>query len=330
MRIPFFVRRPWLMLGQWFTNRDHPPIEKLRAIEDPESFVWAVLPHAARTFAACIALLPANKARAGAVGYLYCRILDTYEDLAPDPKPLLRAFASRFDGDTIAPAPGIEAPTVQDARDEGHLLLLEKVGQIDAMFRSLSPLQQETVLRCVRAMAEGMAEDDLDVLSYCRVVLGNPTVFGMELLLERELQPDERETCMRVGEMVQLANITRDVEKDRDRGVAYDDRPPDEARAYFLDLALERVPDFGAMLAMLQRPWFHLGRASGFLMLLFTDRYYEKLARRLGHEGWGAVRSTFWMLLLPFPASVSHRFTMKRAKRIADATSAWRSDHPLG
>ena len=37
-----------------------------------------------------------------------------------------------------------------------------------------------------------------------------------------ELSEREREDAMRVGEMVQLANITRDIEKDLRRGIAYD------------------------------------------------------------------------------------------------------------
>ena len=67
--VPFSVRRPGLLLQGIFTNRDQPDFAKLAALTDPEVFLWAILPHAARTFAACIVILPEQKARAAAVGY---------------------------------------------------------------------------------------------------------------------------------------------------------------------------------------------------------------------------------------------------------------------
>jgi len=322
MAVPFALRRPWLILSHWLTNRDAPDLVRLRGIADPERFVWAILPHAARTFAACIALLPSKKARAAAVGYLYCRCLDTYEDLAPEPGPLLEAFAARFD--TGAPAPRIPEPRVQDARDRAHLLLVERVDRVDAVFGALSDEHRRGIVRCVRAMADGMRRDEPDVLAYCRTVLGNPVVFGMELLLDRRLDERETETAMRVGEMVQLANITRDVEKDRERGVFYDPRLEGDAsretvravRAEFLRLALERAPDYRRMIWMLRRPRLHLGRASALLMLLFTNRFYDRCAGRLGQPGWGAADSTLALMLRTFPASFSHGYALRVARAI--------------
>src|SRR6266576_3401517 len=98
--MPFWIRRPFLILRDLVTSRDNPDLAALARIEDPEAFVWAILPHAARTFSACIALLPERSALAAAVAYLYCRMLDTYEDLVPDPAArvgALRAFAERLD-----------------------------------------------------------------------------------------------------------------------------------------------------------------------------------------------------------------------------------------
>ena len=83
MRIPFGVRRPWLLLRGGLTNRKHPDLVALGSIEDPDRFVWAILPHAARSFATSILMLPTDKAPTAAVAYLYCRMLDTYEDLSP-------------------------------------------------------------------------------------------------------------------------------------------------------------------------------------------------------------------------------------------------------
>ena len=80
----FALLRPRLLVSNLTAQRDRPRLHHLRTLVQPERFVWAILPHAARTFSACIAMLPARAARAAAVGYLYCRMLDTYEDLHPD------------------------------------------------------------------------------------------------------------------------------------------------------------------------------------------------------------------------------------------------------
>lgn len=329
LSIPFTLRRPWLMMSQWLTDRDEPDLDRLRALVDPERFVWAMLPHAARTFASCIALLPSDKARAAAVGYLYCRALDTYEDLAPQPGPLLDAFAERFGTTPLGVAPQLTDPKVQDKRDRAHLLLIECIDRVDAVYARLSETQRESITRCVRDMAAGMKEGPSDVLAYCRTVIGHPVVFALELLLDRRLDAGEVETSMRVSEMVQLANITRDIEKDHSRGVIYDPRlegTPDEAtirevRTDLMWTALERVPDYRGLLAMLRRPRFRMGRASALLMLLYTSRYYDACARRLGYEGWAAPRSTVGLFVRVFPAAFSHRYAMRAARHVERAVA---------
>jgi phytoene/squalene synthetase len=315
------------MMSQWLTDRDKPDLDRLRALADPERFVWAMLPHAARTFASCISLLPSDKARAAAVGYLYCRCLDTYEDLATDPAPLIGAFGKRFDGDRVAAAPELVDPHVQDARDRAHLLLVECVDRVDAVYARVSEPQRESIARCVRDMAAGMQDGKGDVLAYCRTVIGHPVVFALELLLERPLDAGERETAMQVSELVQLANITRDIEKDLSRGVIYDPRLEQNSDAETIRtvredltrLALERAPAYHRLMYMLKRPRFQLGRASALLMLLFTSRFYDSSARRLGYEGWAAPRSTVGFFLRVFPAAFSHRYAMRATRRIERA-----------
>ena len=316
------------MLSQWLTDRDRPDLGRLRRLEDPDRFLWAILPHAARTFASCISLLPLHKARAAAVGYLYCRSLDTYEDLSPEPAPLLEAFGDRFAGSSPLAAPPLVNPRVQDARDGVHLLLLEHLDRVDAVYERLTEAHRRSIAGCVREMATGMRRrhsgGPADVLAYCRSVIGYPVVFALELLLERQLDSHERETAMQVSEMVQLANITRDIEKDLDRGVAYDSRlvdAPDETvihtvREDMMRLALNRAPAYRRLMEMLEHPRLQLGRASALLMLLFTSRYYDECARRLGYQGWAAARSTADLFVRVFPASFSHRYAMKAAQRI--------------
>ena len=317
-----------MMLSQWLTDRDRPDLDKLRGMVDPERFLWAILPHAARTFASCISLLPLHKARAAAVGYLYCRSLDTYEDLAPEPAPLLDAFGHRFGEPPLPAAPPIVNPRVQDARDGVHLLLLECLDRVDAVYGRLSDAHRLSIAGCVREMAAGMCRRRSDgsgnVLAYCRAVIGYPVVFALELLLERQLDSQERETAMQVSEMVQLANITRDIEKDLDRGVTYDSRLVDApdvttihaVREDMMRLALNRAPAYRRLMEMLEHPRLQLGRASALLMLLYTSRYYDECARRLGYEGWAATRSTTDLFVRVFPASFSHRYAMKTAHHV--------------
>ena len=63
-------------------DRRHPPLSKLAKIEKPKKFLWSILPSIARSFSFCIAFLPNRLAPSLAVAYAYCRMLDTYEDVA--------------------------------------------------------------------------------------------------------------------------------------------------------------------------------------------------------------------------------------------------------
>jgi phytoene/squalene synthetase len=328
--LPFGVRRPFLILRDLSANRDRPNLRMLDRIGDPEAFVWAILPHAARTFSACIAMLPARSARSAAVAYLYCRMLDTYEDLVPDREAReasLRTFAARLDEDTtsrpLLPAPVIAGASDRDDRDRAHLLLVRRAHLVDQVFLSLDAPTRRVVRDLVRDMADGMVwssqafhsgagvlDGETQVATYCRHVLGNPVVFSLRLMRMShgrppELLPHEREDAMLVGEMVQLANITRDVEKDLRRGIAYDaslradlGRDPVRendpallercraARERLLRMALRRAPAYARIIDALRLPRRSVARGSAVLMLLFTERYFRGCARRVGMRSW--------------------------------------------
>jgi phytoene/squalene synthetase len=344
--IPFSLRRPWLLLRDICVDRNRPPLRRLRSLREPERFLWAILPHAARTFSACIAMLPSYEAKAAAVGYLYCRILDTYEDLHPDPESrerALRAFATRLESTPLAPAPPIpEESAAKDNRDLGHLLLVERCELVDRVFENLAPYQQEGIRGLVRNMAEGMCwssrtfleqggvlETKEQLARYCRNVLGYPIVFTVQLLAPEDLGEERSEDAMQVGEMIQLANITRDIEKDLKRGVAYHPALKDHlgrpqgseevvrgVRAELLVMALELAPAYRRMVEGIDLPRFSLARASAVLMLLFTSRYFSNCARRVGLTAWRGPRSAAALWLHTFPAFVSRRWTLRTLTRI--------------
>lgn len=371
---PFWIRRPFLILRDLVASREQPDLEQLAAIDDPEKFVWEILPHAARTFSACIAMLPAHSALAAAVGYLYCRTLDTYEDLVPDHaerEASLRAFAARLDAVTrtglpaafsgpdsaaavVPPAPVITRAIPRDERDRAHLLLVERTHLVDAVFASLDPPTRGVIRDLVHDMAEGMAwssatmesqggvldgEDQL--AAYCRHVLGNPVVFCLRLLRLQsghspELAPSEREHAMRVGEMVQLANVTRDIEKDLRRGIAYDaalredlgrDVADDHAlmercrrvRAKLLCMAMERAPSYACVVESLHLPRWSVARGSAALMLLFTERYFRGCVRRIGGQAWEGPDAAFSLYTRTLRATLSERSAAREIARVERA-----------
>jgi phytoene/squalene synthetase len=341
-------RRAWLLWAGARLDRDRPDLDGLARLDDAERFLWRILPHAARTFAACIALLPTEVARAAAVGYLYCRILDSYEDLHPDPDQrdrALAAFASRFEDGTPPPAPDLPAIDGSsiggiDARDAAHLLLVRRCHLVDRVWENLPAGQRLAVRDVVADMAAGMRwagrlfvdqggvlVDDTQLLRYCRHVIGHPVVFTLRLL--RGNRPDAAltEESMRVGEMVQLANVTRDIEKDLRRGIAYHpelrawlgSEAPDatavaSVREHLLRLALARAPAYRAVLAAADVGG--LPRTSALLMLLFTERHYRGCARRVGWSSWRGSDSWRALLLRAAPALLSPAYAHRVCRSV--------------
>ena len=355
--IPFWLRRHTLLLRNLLANRERPDLAALAGIENAEDFVWAILPHAARTFSACIALMPRRTALPSAVAYLYCRMLDTYEDLVPDQRSresALRAFAARLSttGDSLDGAPRVESPTIIDDRDRAHLLLVERATLVDRVFATFDPPTREIIRDLVHDMAEGMCwssatfdaqggvlTSEVQLSTYCRHVLGNPTVFGIRILrlhygLPVTLTDAEREDAMLVGEFVQLANVTRDIEKDLRRGIAYDAalkadlgreasdpeliRRCAAARERLLRMALARAGAYTRAINSIRLPSVSVARAAAVLMLLFTERHYRECARRVGLPVWRSPDSTFGLLARSIPAALSEHIganEMERAER---------------
>ena len=359
----FALRRPFLILRDLVTSRERPDLERLSRVSDPEGFVWAILPHAARTFSACIAMMPARSALPSAVAYLYCRMLDTYEDLVPDAatrESSLRAFAARLtaadgrpEARRLRPAPPIHTASDRDERDRAHLLLVRKAELVDTVFLTFDEQTRAVVRDLVRDMAEGMCwssstfsaqhgvlRDEQQLSTYCRHVLGNPAVFGIRLLkLEHgqspELSDAEHEDAMLVGEMVQLANVTRDIEKDLRRGIAYHaslsgdvghdvttESDPEllerirAARERMLRFALARAESYHRIISAVRLPRWSLGRGSAVLMLLFTERYFRGCARRVGMRVWPGPDSVITLLRRTVAATFSRKRAFQEMERV--------------
>jgi phytoene/squalene synthetase len=360
LNVPFALRRPWLITRDLLQSRSQPDVERLQQVGDAETFVWRILPHAARTFAACITLLPAESARAAAVAYLYCRILDTYEDLILQPaerEEALVDFSRRFprtDGAAPRPAPRIDAARARDLRDRTHVVLVNRCHLVDEVFRTLTPDARRNIADLVESMASGMIwssrafgnqggvlQDGAQLSRYCRNVIGLPFLFAVRLLHQQRtgdstVSEQLREDCLLSGEMVQLANVTRDIEKDLQHGVSYhpalradlgrsdlDDPALQErirrVREELLVRALGMAPAYERMMQALPFRAVSLARASGVLMLHFTDRYYRSCARLVGRAPWPGLQSTFSLILLSAGHFVSARWSARTVRRITES-----------
>jgi len=337
-----------LLLQGLSVNRRRPNLEALAAETRPERFVWRVLPHAARSFAASIVVLPQEQARAAAVAYLYCRMLDTYEDLYPDPAARtaeLGRFAARFDSDALpAPSP-IDDGLARDDRDRVHLLLVDRCRHVDAVFRTLDPRVRSRIGELVRSMAAGMVwstetfarqggvlADEDQLARYCRNVIGYPAVFVIDLLNDGDCPASAREDAFLASEMIQLANITRDIESDLARGVAYHpalkpylgtDPEGEESQAVvrdvredYLGLALGRVGAYRRLFERLDLAGTATVRTAAVLMLLFTDLHYRGCAERTGHRPWPGPGGRLAVVAGSLPALLSPRWATLIVNRV--------------
>jgi len=324
-------------------NRSRPDLEALENETDAERFVWAILPHAARSFAASIVVLPLRASRVAAVAYLYARMLDTYEDLLPSegerPKAL-RSFAARFGAVPNGRLAPIPSSLAVDARDRLHLLLVNKVELVDAVFDTFTPDEQRAIADLVESMAEGMAWsserfaeqggvliDDAQLFRYCQNVIGYPALFAIELLTGDA--PGETDDAMASAEMIQLANITRDIEKDLTRGIAYDPSLRSylgvseasavrKVRKRLLGLALSRAHSYRRLYAdvdLRRRPG---ARLAAVLMLMFTDLHYRSMARQVGIKPWRGPGGKVVTVLAALPSLPSRRYASRVIGKVTE------------
>ena len=327
---------PVLLLRGLTTDRHRPDLDALARETDPERFVWRVLPHAARSFAASIVVLPREKAMAAAVAYLYCRMLDTYEDLIDDPADCTKGinnFASRFDSSPPTGPEAIPASAARDDRDRVYLLLIDRYELVDAVFADLPPVVQAQIADLVRSMAEGMVwatktfseqggvlADQEQLARYCRNVIGHPALFTLSQVADGELTNGAREDALLVSEMIQLANVSRDIERDLERGISYhpDLRPylgrpvdretqaaVDEVREAYMDMALSRASAYRRLFEGLNLGGTAAVRTAAVLMLSFTDLHYRRCALKTGHAPWPGPASRLQVVAKTLPSVVS-------------------------
>jgi phytoene/squalene synthetase len=329
-------------------QRGRPDLQALARESDPDRFLWQVLPHAARSFAASIVVLPEEQARAAAVAYLYCRMLDTYEDLIPDPTVCaagLERFAGRFECDLPSAPDRLDATLARDERDLVYLLLIDRCHLIDEVFATLSEHSRIQIAELVRSMAGGMVwstdafhrqggvlEDQDQLARYCRNVIGYPALFTLDQVAGQEIPGEAREDALLVSEMIQLANVTRDIERDLERGVSYhpalkpwlgataDDAGVQpvirEVREEYMAMALGRAPAYRRLFEGLNLGGTAPVRIAAVLMLLFTDLHYRGCAIRTGHLPWSGPSGRLQVVARSVPAMMSPSWAAHTIRRV--------------
>jgi phytoene/squalene synthetase len=329
-------------------DRRNPDLADLAAETDPERFLWRILPHAARSFAASIVVLPRDAALASAVAYLYCRMLDTYEDLIPEPdrcQAELERFAARLHDRTPGAPTVLEPSLARDDRDHVYLVLISRCSLIDQMYATLPAEARGEIADLVESMAAGMVWstgafarqggvllDQEQLAHYCRNVIGYPALFTLSQVADGELNDEAREDAMLVSEMIQLANVTRDIERDLERGVAYHPalkphlgKRADEigvkqavefVRQEFLSMALSRAPAYRRIFEGLDLGRTRTVRTAAVLMLLFTDLHYRTCALSTGHLPWAGPRSRLEVVAGSLPSLWSRAWAGQTIRRV--------------
>ena len=351
---------PALLLRGLTVDRRRPDLQELARETDPQRFLWRILPHAARSFAASIVVLPREPALASAVAYVYCRMLDTYEDLIPDPvvcREELERFASRFDQAGMpAPTP-LDDSLARDDRDRVYLVLIDRCELIDQVFRTLPGEVRAEIADLVRSMAEGMVWsteafasqggvllDQEQLAHYCRNVIGYPALFTLSQVADGEITAEAREDALLVSEMIQLANVTRDIERDLERGVGYHPalkpflgqsasdpevrRVVEEVREEFLSMALSRAPAYRRIFEGLDLGRTRTVRTAAVLMLLFTDLHYRGCAMSTGHLPWAGPASRLQVVAGSLPSLWSRAWACQTIRRVEN--SFLEAGHDLG
>ncbi len=191
------------------------------------------------------------------------------------------------------------------------MLLVNRAALVDQNFDLLASSQQAAICRLVRRMGEGMIwasriftkqagvlQTPGQLSRYCWHVLGTPILFADEMQrLDQGLSPQIGEArlrqCAVVGEVIQLANITRDLEKDVRRGIFYHPQLPGtessrreqcirEVRAQLVLRALRGFRQFPPFFNAIPAAPISRARGAAMLLIITTYSYYWRAAQKAG------------------------------------------------
>ncbi|MGH8671566.1 MAG: phytoene/squalene synthase family protein [Burkholderiales bacterium] len=195
-----------------------------------------------RTFALTIPQLPQPLARAVSNAYLLCRIADTIEDepaLSSEQKAyfcdqFLNVVAGNVSAQLFAAElhPLLSQTTLASERE-----LVYHTARVIGITRSLNEIQRHAIENCIRTMARGMAEFQINASPhglrelaqldrYCYYVAGVVGEMLTRLFCDHAADiARHREDMMLLavsfGQGLQMTNILKDVWDDRERGACW-------------------------------------------------------------------------------------------------------------
>ena len=207
-----------------------------------ENYQEKILQDVSRTFALTIPCLPGGLRRVVSNAYLLCRIADTIEDDNALNTLQTRDFSDKFiavvagelDPDSFASE---LYPLLSDQTLPAEHDLIKNTPAVIRITHSFNQNQQKALLRCIRIMAQGMADfqetesldglDDLPAMdNYCYYVAGVVGEMLTELFCDYSAEINQnRDQLMKLavsfGQGLQMTNILKDTWDDRKRGACW-------------------------------------------------------------------------------------------------------------
>ncbi|MCK5522144.1 MAG: phytoene/squalene synthase family protein [Thiomargarita sp.] len=268
---------------------------------DDEVYQNLILQGVSRTFALTIPQLPPVLCKVISNAYLLCRIADTIEDepnLTPTQK---RQFSQEFIQVVAGESPPNVLgkalyPLLSDSTLVAEKELILNMPRVIRITHRFTPNQRTALHRCVRIMAEGMAEfqqnSSLDGLKdlqemdrYCYYVAGVVGEMLTDLFCEysphiAQHKAELQKLAVSFGQALQMTNILKDIWEDRQRGACW--LPKDVFARLDFDLKdlspAHYNPNFGKGLAeLIGIAYTHLDNALRYILLIPPD---EKGIRR--------------------------------------------------
>jgi len=233
-----------------FKDRHNFDIQQLEKIKEDDIFIYEILPYVARAFALSIVVLPDQLSIPAALGYCYCRILDTFEDMLVDPvmrrsalqittrllKKIIRGKNCNAELRKISMYETVLVKTKK--KDETYCLLVREIHRINRVFSNQDDAVKKMIYVLVKKMSKGMIKNtgdykennenisDKKIRQYCKSVLGYPLLYICQLFQWYNGNPDylhvkHKKEIIDFSQFIQLANITRDIEEDLLNNVVY-------------------------------------------------------------------------------------------------------------
>ncbi len=201
-----------------------------------------ILQGVSRTFALTIPQLPEGLRRAVSNAYLLCRIADTIEDDNALDSEQTRHYSRMFTEVVAGAVPARQlseelVPLLSDQSIPAEHDLIAHIPAVIRITHSFNANQRKALERCVRIMAEGMADyQDTETLEglpdlkamdkYCYYVAGVVGEMLTELFCDYSAEINQhRDEMMKLavsfGQGLQMTNILKDIWDDRQRGACW-------------------------------------------------------------------------------------------------------------